>query len=178
MAVLRLSDGSVWVHSPVELDDTLAAALDELGPVKHIVSPNYEHTKYARQASCLQLLAQEASQAQVVPLMHAVYAAVDREVPRCAVVCMPRAAAALRRPLHNRSRCMPSWHTRSLAGACIVCPLLYGRCMRGKSLHAAEAEAGTPGGQSEWLGGEVQCTWLGFEHNPFNGKPFFNEARS
>jgi hypothetical protein len=49
MAVLRLSDGSLWVHSPVELDDTLAAALDELGPVKHIVTPNYEHTKYARQ---------------------------------------------------------------------------------------------------------------------------------
>ena len=45
MAVLRLSDGSIWVHSPVNLDDDLAAALAELGEVKHIVTPNYEHTK-------------------------------------------------------------------------------------------------------------------------------------
>lgn len=51
MAVLRLSNGSLWVHSPVQLDDTLAAALDELGDVKHIVSPNYEHVKYAPQVS-------------------------------------------------------------------------------------------------------------------------------
>lgn len=49
MAVLRLSDGSIWVHSPVSLDDELAAALAELGEVKHIVTPNFEHTKYAQQ---------------------------------------------------------------------------------------------------------------------------------
>ena len=49
MAVLRLSDGSIWVHSPVSLDADLAAALAELGEVKHIVSPNYEHTKFAQQ---------------------------------------------------------------------------------------------------------------------------------
>lgn len=54
MAVLRLSDGSLWVHSPVRLDDTLAAALDELGEVKHIVSPNNEHVKYAPQVSTCQ----------------------------------------------------------------------------------------------------------------------------
>ncbi|CAM9695402.1 unnamed protein product, partial [Phaeothamnion confervicola] len=48
-AVVRLSDQSLWVHSPVELDDGLRAALAELGPVRHIVSPNYEHVKYARQ---------------------------------------------------------------------------------------------------------------------------------
>ena len=49
MAVLRLSDGSLWVHSPVALDEYLAAALDDLGAVKHIVTPNFEHTKYAQQ---------------------------------------------------------------------------------------------------------------------------------
>ena len=49
MAVLRLSDGSIWVHSPVSLNNDLAAALAELGEVKHIVSPNYEHTKFAQQ---------------------------------------------------------------------------------------------------------------------------------
>ena len=49
MVVLRLSDGSIWVHSPVDVDDDLAAALAELGEVKHIVTPNYEHTKFAQQ---------------------------------------------------------------------------------------------------------------------------------
>lgn len=45
MAVVKLSDGSLWVHSPVELDVPLREALAELGPVSHIVSPNYEHVK-------------------------------------------------------------------------------------------------------------------------------------
>ena len=49
MAVLRLSDGSIWVHSPVSLDDELADALAGLGEVKHIVTPNFEHTKFAQQ---------------------------------------------------------------------------------------------------------------------------------
>lgn len=45
MAVVKLSDGSLWVHSPVELDGPLRKALDKVGPVMHIVSPNYEHVK-------------------------------------------------------------------------------------------------------------------------------------
>lgn len=45
MAVVKLSDGSLWVHSPVELDEPLRQALEEIGPVGHIVSPNYEHVK-------------------------------------------------------------------------------------------------------------------------------------
>ncbi|CAM9223888.1 unnamed protein product [Scytosiphon promiscuus] len=49
MAVVKLSDGSLWVHSPVDLDGPLQEALAELGPVGHIVSPNYEHVKYAKQ---------------------------------------------------------------------------------------------------------------------------------
>ncbi len=47
--ILRLRDGSLWVHSPVALDAALAAALAALGPVRHIVAPNYEHVKYAKQ---------------------------------------------------------------------------------------------------------------------------------
>jgi hypothetical protein len=47
--VLRLRDGGLWVHSPVALDAPLAAALAALGPVRHVVAPNYEHVKYARQ---------------------------------------------------------------------------------------------------------------------------------
>ena len=49
-AVVKLSDGSLWVHSPVNLDPELKAAMDALGPVKHIVTPNFEHNKFAQQA--------------------------------------------------------------------------------------------------------------------------------
>ena len=47
MGVVKLADGSVWVHSPVELDAATRSAVDALGPVRHVVSPNYEHVKYA-----------------------------------------------------------------------------------------------------------------------------------
>lgn len=33
----------------MELTATLKQQLDAIGPVRHIVSPNYEHTKFARQ---------------------------------------------------------------------------------------------------------------------------------
>lgn len=48
-AVIQLSDGSLWTQSPVELTPELKQQLDAIGPVKHIVSPNYEHTKFAQQ---------------------------------------------------------------------------------------------------------------------------------
>lgn len=37
----------LFVHSPVSLDDRLADAIDAIGTVKHVVSPNYEHVKFA-----------------------------------------------------------------------------------------------------------------------------------
>ena len=43
MAVARLHDGSLWVWSPIALDDELARAVDALGPVRHVVSPNKIH---------------------------------------------------------------------------------------------------------------------------------------
>lgn len=49
MAVVRLPDGCLWVHSPVELDADLKKELDALGPVQHVVTPNTEHQKYAPQ---------------------------------------------------------------------------------------------------------------------------------
>jgi hypothetical protein len=49
MVVIKLQDGGLWVHSPIELDSALEKCLRELGPVKHIVSPNYEHVRYAKQ---------------------------------------------------------------------------------------------------------------------------------
>ena len=43
MAVARLSDGSVWIWSPVALSPEIESAVDALGPVRHIVSPNKIH---------------------------------------------------------------------------------------------------------------------------------------
>jgi len=43
MAVVRLSDGSAWVWSPVALSDELFGSVEAIGPVRHIVSPNKIH---------------------------------------------------------------------------------------------------------------------------------------
>jgi len=43
MVVAKLSDDSAWVWSPVALTDTLAAAVEDIGPVRNIVSPNKLH---------------------------------------------------------------------------------------------------------------------------------------
>ena len=48
MTVIQLADGGLFVHSPVCLDEPLKEALNTLGEVKHVVSPNYEHVKYAK----------------------------------------------------------------------------------------------------------------------------------
>ncbi|KAL9186295.1 hypothetical protein ACHAXT_005533 [Thalassiosira profunda] len=37
------------VHSPVGIDPPLIEALEKLGRVAHVISPNYEHVKYAKQ---------------------------------------------------------------------------------------------------------------------------------
>jgi hypothetical protein len=47
MTVIRLADGSLLLHSPVELDAALRAALDALGPVRFVVAPNRVHHLYA-----------------------------------------------------------------------------------------------------------------------------------
>jgi Domain of unknown function (DUF4336) len=47
MTVIRLADGSLFVHSPVYLDDEIRAALDSIGPVRHVVAPNRFHHLHA-----------------------------------------------------------------------------------------------------------------------------------
>jgi Domain of unknown function (DUF4336) len=39
----------LWIHSPVGLDGPLIATLAQLGTVRHVVSPNFEHVKFAKQ---------------------------------------------------------------------------------------------------------------------------------
>ena len=43
MTVVRLPDGALLLHSPTQFSPTLAAALDALGPVRHLVAPSYGH---------------------------------------------------------------------------------------------------------------------------------------
>jgi hypothetical protein len=43
MTIIRLADGSLWIHSPTAPDEELLAKVDALGPVAHLVSPNAIH---------------------------------------------------------------------------------------------------------------------------------------
>ncbi|HEX8776753.1 MAG TPA: DUF4336 domain-containing protein [Rhodanobacter sp.] len=46
MVVARLADGGLWCHSPIAPDPALFAAIDALGRVSHLVSPNKLHYAY------------------------------------------------------------------------------------------------------------------------------------
>lgn len=46
MTVVRLSDGGLFVHSPVSLDDDTRRAVDALGPVRAVVAPSLFHHLY------------------------------------------------------------------------------------------------------------------------------------
>ncbi|NEO26286.1 MAG: DUF4336 domain-containing protein [Kamptonema sp. SIO4C4] len=43
MTVVRLQNGQLWCHSPIQLTEDLKAQIDTLGPVGHLVSPNKIH---------------------------------------------------------------------------------------------------------------------------------------
>ncbi|GAB3023097.1 DUF4336 domain-containing protein [Bowmanella dokdonensis] len=43
MTVVRLKDGSLWIHSPAQLSDSLTTAIDALGPICHLIAPNKLH---------------------------------------------------------------------------------------------------------------------------------------
>ena len=43
MAVIRLSNGGLWVWSPTALSDELIRAVDALGPVQALIAPNTLH---------------------------------------------------------------------------------------------------------------------------------------
>ena len=51
MTVVRLSDGGLLLYSPVAIDDELAAQLEALGPVRHIVAPNAFHFLFCEAAA-------------------------------------------------------------------------------------------------------------------------------
>ena len=43
MAVIRLADGGLFIWSPVALTQPLQAAINALGPVRHLIAPNTLH---------------------------------------------------------------------------------------------------------------------------------------
>lgn len=43
MVLVRLPDGTLWVHSPIDLDPELKAEVDALGTLRHVVAPNKVH---------------------------------------------------------------------------------------------------------------------------------------
>lgn len=57
--VVRLANGDLWVHSPTHMTENLRAGLAALGPVRHLVAPNWIHYAYIRhwQAAFPQALA-------------------------------------------------------------------------------------------------------------------------
>jgi len=46
MSIVRLTDGGLFVHSPVALDDEMRSEVDALGPVRAIVAPSRMHHLY------------------------------------------------------------------------------------------------------------------------------------
>ncbi len=46
--VIRLASGEIWVHSPTFLTDALRAEVAALGPVAHLVAPNWIHYAYVK----------------------------------------------------------------------------------------------------------------------------------
>ncbi|CAM2009883.1 DUF4336 domain-containing protein [Acanthopleuribacter pedis] len=48
MTVIRLKNGALLLHSPVRIDDALAAEIDTLGPVRTLIAPNCFHHLYLK----------------------------------------------------------------------------------------------------------------------------------
>ena len=48
MTVIRLQDGALWVHSPIEPTPSLAAELASLGEVRYVLAPNRTHHLFFR----------------------------------------------------------------------------------------------------------------------------------
>ena len=44
MTVVQLESGGVWLHSPVRPTPERQRAVDQLGPVEHLVAPNKIHS--------------------------------------------------------------------------------------------------------------------------------------
>jgi hypothetical protein len=48
MTLVRLADGGLLLHSPTQHSPQLAAEIERLGPVRHLVAPSFGHWMYLR----------------------------------------------------------------------------------------------------------------------------------
>ena len=46
MTVVRLDNGDIWLHSPTKICDSLRDEMTALGPVCHLIAPNWIHYAY------------------------------------------------------------------------------------------------------------------------------------
>ncbi|WP_457106898.1 DUF4336 domain-containing protein [Methylobacterium sp. P5_C11] len=58
MTVVRLQDGTIWLHTPTRYDARLHRDIATLGPIRHLVAPNIAHWLFLKdwQSHCPQAL--------------------------------------------------------------------------------------------------------------------------
>lgn len=43
MTAIRLGNGDIWIHSPIRLNERLKSEIGALGPILHLIAPNWIH---------------------------------------------------------------------------------------------------------------------------------------
>jgi len=137
----------LWIHSPVSLTEDLVEVLKSLGDVKWVVSPNYEHVKYAQEwaewyedavmVACPGVCVFVCVKCDGGGLFHIIYV--------CVCVCI----------LGLMERMDGVYHVEIPFG---IRP--------GDDLDP----------NTFWDGSELVSLHIDCEVNPFTGKPFFNEV--
>lgn len=84
MTVVRLRSGDLWLHSPTRFRPELKAAIEALGPIRHLVAPNAAHWTFLRdwQAQCPEALTWAAPGLRKRPQVRKSGLRVDRDVPQ------------------------------------------------------------------------------------------------
>ena len=49
MTIVRLNDGNVWIHSPIQFQADLAKEIEQIGPIRFLVAPNTYHHLFLRE---------------------------------------------------------------------------------------------------------------------------------
>ena len=138
------------MHSPVELDDDLRDAMADIGgDVKHIVSPNYEHVKFAKQW----------------------IDAFPSESPSPS----PRKYLKKNQPAHQLPiQCTTHFYLHvHIDAAAYGCP---GAMAKYPDIGYKQEVPTSAGEMPPGWPKEVEAVWFDCEKNPFTGKPFFNEV--
>ncbi|QIA64951.1 DUF4336 domain-containing protein [Vibrio astriarenae] len=52
MTIVKLSSGKLWVHSPIQLSESIKHQVDELGEVAYLIAPNHLHHLFLPEWLC------------------------------------------------------------------------------------------------------------------------------